>query len=369
MYKFLTNVMSVSTTGRREFLSPADSGSEPRCRVGDRRIFSISRSQDISVISHQDIIATHHTVLSSFLQHTMYELTRISLCMSVCSGTRPVCNAELCSAIKCGRALCVLWVPVQGGRGGYRREDRIDDGAAARLSPSFFYPACCWVRQLSLATRLLLLIARSWLWSFAIVREGAWEWGKGELSSWVSNRPLSLSTASAPHKQRYLEPELSRTSWAAQWDTTWAQLPAFQSKRVTNIYLLYFGYLWSITFHNGVSKRSKNVKRKWWPASRMAWGAEEDKRSPHSGCGGTACSVWDLCLSAPTPTVIPGGVLRPHERLSGAVALSHVGDQSSDPRWFVQHLWSRSKEFKVVSSVQSLLLHQQLLTEGPEKDL
>ena len=45
----------------------------------------------------------------------------------------------------------------------------------------------------------------------------------------------------------------------------------------------------------------KNVKQKWWPASRMAWGAEEDKRSPHSGCGGTACSVWD----PPTAYLLP----------------------------------------------------------------
>ena len=142
--------MSVSTTGRREFLSPADSDSEPRCRVGDRRIFSISRSPAPGYLC--DISPGYHcnSPYSAFLlpaAHNVfpfqYELTRISLCMSVCSGTRPVCNAVLCDAIKCGTALCVLWVPVKGGRGGYRREDRIDDGAAARLSPSFFYPACC----------------------------------------------------------------------------------------------------------------------------------------------------------------------------------------------------------------------------------
>ena len=40
--------------------------------------------QDISVISHQDIIATHHTVLSSSLQHTMYSVFNMNSQESLC---------------------------------------------------------------------------------------------------------------------------------------------------------------------------------------------------------------------------------------------------------------------------------------------
>ena len=84
---FLTNVMSVSTTGRREFLSlrptPALSRAAESATGWSSRYLDRLR-QDISVISHQDIIATHHTVLSSFLQHTISTVFNMSSRESLC---------------------------------------------------------------------------------------------------------------------------------------------------------------------------------------------------------------------------------------------------------------------------------------------
>ena len=79
--------MCVSTTGRREFLSlrptPALSRAAESATGWSSRYLDRLR-QDISVISYQDIIATHHTVLSSFLQHTIYSVFNMSSRESLC---------------------------------------------------------------------------------------------------------------------------------------------------------------------------------------------------------------------------------------------------------------------------------------------
>ena len=254
--------------------------------------------QDISVISHRDITATHHTVLSSFLQHTMYSVFNMnsqeSLCVWVYAVGLVQCVMQ-CSAMQ----LSVVELFLSCG---FLCREAGEDIGGKIESTMGQLPGCRHpfsIRHVVESDSSLLRRGCS-SWSRGVDFEVLQLCGREPESEERESSPLESATALSlsPRQALLTSKDISSRSWVGPVQRLHEIQLEHNCQHFKVREWLTFAYsivtfLWSFTFHNGESKISKNVKRKWWPASRMAWGAEEDKRSPHSGCGGTACSVWD----------------------------------------------------------------------------